>query len=316
MPVPLYTQTVIAFLWDFDRTLIPGNQQEPLFAAYNVDEKTFWNEVDGLVDYYAARGVIVSSEVAYLLHVLAYVEAGVFKDLSNKRLRELGGQLTPAPGMPEFLVATRDRVAAEPRYVAEGITVEHYVVSTGIRPMIEGSPIARHLDGIWANTFVERLAPPGYRDRFDVDRKEYPISHVGYMIDNTAKTRAIFEINKGINTNPSLDVNARMSGEQRRVPIQNMIYIADGPSDVPCFSIVNERGGKTLGVYTTSPRNNFRGVRELQEQGRVQGMAEADFRPGTAAYLWLMDSLEQIAEGILADRARAFADIPRPPGHV
>ena len=95
-----------------------------------------------------------------------------------------------------------------------------------------------------------------------------------------------------------------------------MIYIADGPSDVPCFSIVNERGGKTLGVYTTSPKSNFRGVRELQEQGRIQGMAEADFRPGEAAYLWLMDSLDQIAEGILADRHRAFADIPRPPGHV
>ena len=136
------------------------------------------------------------------------------------------------------------------------------------------------------------------------------ISHVGYMIDNTAKTRAIFEINKGVNANPMLDVNARMSADQRRVPIQSMIYIADGPSDVPCFSIINERGGKTLGVYTTEPRNNFRGVRELQEQGRVQGMAEADFRPGEAAYLWLMDSLEQIAEGILADRTRAFADIP------
>jgi hypothetical protein len=107
-----------------------------------------------------------------------------------------------------------------------------------------------------------------------------------------------------------------MSGEQRQVPIQNMIYVGDGPSDVPCFSIVNERGGKTLGVYTTKPRNNFRGVRELQEQGRIQGMAEADFRPGTAAYLWLMDSLDQIAEGIIVDRARAFADIPRPPGHV
>jgi hypothetical protein len=85
---------------------------------------------------------------------------------------------------------------------------------------------------------------------------------------------------------------------------------------VPSFSIVNERGGKTLGVYTTAPKNNFRGVRELQEQGRIQGMAEADFREGRAAYLWLMDSLEQIAEGILEDRGRAFADIPRPPGHV
>jgi hypothetical protein len=136
------------------------------------------------------------------------------------------------------------------------------------------------------------------------------------MIDNTAKTRAIFEINKGVNKNTTIDVNARMGQEQRRVPIRNMIYIADGPSDVPCFSIVNERGGKTLGVYTTEPKSNFRGVRDLQEQGRIQGMAEADFREAKAAYLWLMDSLDQIADGILDDRGRAFADIPRPPGHV
>jgi hypothetical protein len=316
MPIPLYTQTVVAFLWDFDRTLIPGNQQEPLFAAYGVDEQAFWMEVDGLVDYYAARGVVVARDVIYLLHIISYVQAGVFQGLTNARLRELGAHLEMAPGIPEFLQAAKERVAADPRFVAEGITVEHYVVSSGIRPIIEGSPIAPHLDGIWANTFLERLAPPGYRDRLDVDRSSAEISHVGYMIDNTAKTRAIFEINKGVNLNPALDVNARMSGEQRRVPIQNMIYVGDGPSDVPCFSIVNERGGKTLGVYTTNPRNNFRGVRELQEQGRIQGMAEADFRPGAAAYLWLMDSVDQIADGIIADRARAFADIPRSPGHV
>ena len=316
MPVPLFTQTVIAFLWDFDRTLIPGNQQDPLFAAYGVDGAAFWGEVEGLVDYYARRGGLVSREAAYLLHILSYVEAGVFKGLTNTRLRELGALIPPAPGIPEFLASTRARLSEDSRFAAEGITVEHYVVSTGILPMIEGSIIAPHLDGIWANTFIERLAPPGYRERLDVGDPGHEVSHLGYMIDNTAKTRAIFEINKGVNKNPAIDVNARLGQEQRRVPIRNMIYVGDGPSDVPCFSIVNERGGKTLGVYTTEPKSNFRGVRDLQEQGRIQGMAEADFREGKAAYLWLMDSLDQIADGILADRGRAFADIPRPPGHV
>jgi hypothetical protein len=316
MPVPLFTQTVIAFLWDFDRTLIPGNQQEPLFESYGVDEAVFWREVEGLADHYAKRGIVLARDSAYLLHILTYVEAGIFEGLTNDRLRELGGLLKPSPGIPDLMQATKDRIASEPRFADEGLTVEHYVVSTGLRPMIEGSVIAPHLDGIWANSFIERAAPPGYRDRLDVDESAHPISHVAYMIDNTAKTRAIFEINKGVNVNPSIDVNARMSRDQRRVPIKNMIYIADGPSDVPCFSIVNERGGKTLGVYTTAPKDNFRGVRDLQEQGRVQGMAEADFRPGEAAYLWLMDSLDQIAEEILTDRARAFADIPKPPGHV
>ncbi|HSM01373.1 MAG TPA: HAD family hydrolase, partial [Acidimicrobiia bacterium] len=299
MPVPLFTQTVIAFLWDFDRTLIPGNQQEVLFEEYGVDETTFWREVEGLVDFHSMNGSLMARDAAYLLHILSYVEAGIFEGLTNAKLRELGGKLEPSPGMPDFLVAARERIASDPKLAAEGISVEHYVVSTGIRPMIEGSPLAPHLDGVWANSYIERQAPPGYLERFDVESGAHPISHVSYMIDNTSKTRAIFEVNKGVNKNPSMDVNARVSRDQRRVPIRNMIYVADGPSDVPCFSIVNERGGKTLGVYTTEPKNNFRNVRELQEQGRVQGMAEADFREGKAAYLWLMDSLEQIAEGIV-----------------
>ncbi|MEX2323052.1 MAG: haloacid dehalogenase-like hydrolase [Acidimicrobiia bacterium] len=320
MPVPLFTQTHIAFIWDFDRTLIPGNQQEPLFAHYGVDDQEFWQEVDGLVDYYARRGTLVARDTAYLLHILTYVQAGIFDGLTNAKLFELGKEIVPAPGIPDFLEATRRRIAEDDRYGSEGITVEHYVVSTGIRPMIEGSVIAAHIDGIWANTFIEKPAPPGFnaagsQTRLDVDGKGHPITAIGYMIDNTAKTRAIFEINKGVNRQ-AIDVNARVSEDQRRVPIRNMIYIADGPSDVPSFAIVNERGGKTFGVYTTEPRNNFRGVRELQEQGRIQGMAEADFREGKAAYLWLMDSLEQIAEGILADRGRTVAGIPRPPGHV
>ena len=94
-----------------------------------------------------------------------------------------------------------------------------------------------------------------------------------------------------------------------------MIYIADGPSDVPVFSVLNQQGGRTFGVYQTEPRSNFRQVKDLQEQGRIQGMAEADFRPGKAAHLWLMDCLEQIAAEIVAARRQALADIPPPPGH-
>ena len=316
MPAPLYTQTVIAFIWDFDRTLIPGNQQDPLFAEYGVDGDTFWREVEGLVDHYRRRGMIVSRDIAYLLHVITYVEEGIFPGLTNRRLRELGAAIEPSPGIPEFFEATRSHVASVPAYAAQGITVEHYTVSTGIRPMIEGSALAPHLDGIWANTFIEQPAPPGYLDTLDVAPGDTPITQLGYVIDNTAKTRAIFEINKGVNKNPSIDVNARMGIEQRRVPIPHMIYIADGPSDVPVFSILNQQGGTTLGVYTTEPRNNFRQVKDLQEQGRIQGMAKADFREGEAAYLWLMDSLDQIAEEILEARAAAFATIPNPPGHI
>ena len=102
----------------------------------------------------------------------------------------------------------------------------------------------------------------------------------------------------------------------REFGVKAMIYIADGPSDVPVFSILNQHGGRTLGVYTLDPRNNHKQVKQLQEQGRIQGMAEADYRAGKAANLWLMDSLEQIARGIVEDRRKAFAEIPNPPGHA
>ena len=307
MPAPLYTQTVIAFIWDFDKTLIPSNMQDPIFDAYDVDASAFWDEVDGLVDHYATDGVIIQKDTAYLGHLLTYVREGLFGDLSNEKLKELGASLTPVRGMPDFMTTTRDHVAAIPEFASEGIT--------GLRAMIEGSVFADKIDGLWANTFIENVAGPGYLDRLPVAPGPSPIDQLGYTIDNTSKTRAIFEINKGVGFTPGLDVNARMSEDQRRVPIKNMIYIADGPSDVPAFSILNKSGGRTLGVYTLEPSSNHKNVKSLQEHGRIQGMAEADFRPGQPAFLWLMDTLEQIGFEIVEARRQAYSSIPNPPGH-
>lgn len=315
MPAPLHTQTVIAFVWDFDRTLIASNMQDPIFEEYDIDPDVFWTEVDALVDHYDREGVIVQRDTAYLGHLLTYVREGLFPDLSNEKLRELGKRLDPVPGMPEFMQAVRDHVAEIPEFASETITVEHYIVSTGLRAMIEGSAFADVIDGVWANTFIEHVAEPGFLERLPVAHPPGPITQVGYSIDNTSKTRALFEINKGTNRNPDLDVNARMSPDQRRVPMKNMIYIADGPSDVPAFSILNTAGGRTLGVYTLEPDNNHAKVKQLQEQGRIQGMAEADYRPGKPAYLWLMDTVEQIGHEIVEARRQAFGAIKNPPGH-
>ena len=102
MPVPLHTQTVIALVWDFDRTLIPGNMQEPIFDEYDVDPAVFWGEVEGLAGYYERQGVEIQRDTAYLGHLLTYVRDGIFADLSNEKLRHLGKQLQPAPGNPHF----------------------------------------------------------------------------------------------------------------------------------------------------------------------------------------------------------------------
>jgi len=216
MPAPLYTQTVIAFVWDFDKTLIPSNMQDPIFDAYGIDPDDFWTEVEGLVDYYERNGVIIQRDTAYLGHLLTYVREGVFNGLSNAKLRELGEDLEPVPGMPDFMEATRQHIGEIPEFVDEGIAVEHYIVSTGLREMIEGSVFGPMVDGIWANTFIEDVAEPGYLERLPVPPGPGPISHVGYTIDNTSKTRAIFEIKNGPRPPPGTDEEHRV---HRRWPI-------------------------------------------------------------------------------------------------
>ena len=161
MPVPLHTQTVIAFIWDFDRTLIPDNMQTPIFDEYGVDAGEFWTEVEAVARWHAERGELLARDMAYLLHILTYVEAGVFSGLTNAKLKTLGGKLEFCPGIPDCFERAKRRVAEVPEFAAEGITVEHHVVSTGILPMIEGSAIAPYIDGVWANSFVEHAALPG-----------------------------------------------------------------------------------------------------------------------------------------------------------
>ncbi len=312
MAKAIYTQTIIAMIWDFDRTLIPDYSQSPLFLEYGVEERQFWDEVKALTGRYSERGITVAEDTAYLLHMLTYVREGIFGGLTNSRLRELGGRLVMCPGIPEFLTQVQELVHSDERFVQHGIEVEHYVVSTGIKPIIEGSPVGPFVKKIWANEFVDQPPPPNYLREGHTFGEESEIAQVGYMIDNTSKTRAIFEINKG----PNYPVNARVASEDRRVPIQNMIYIADGPSDVPVFSIIQQYGGRSLGVYQTGEHSNFAGVKQLEDDARVDSIAAADFRPGQQAYLWLIATIQQLATRICEERDRYFASVKAPAGHV
>lgn len=312
MATAIYTQTIIAMIWDFDRTLIPDYSQSPLFNAFSVDEKQFWAEVNALKGLYAERGIKVGEDTAYLLHMLTYVREGIYTGLTNSRLRELGAQIEMCPGIPDFLVEVQAMVKNDEQFAKHRIEVEHYVVSTGIKPLIEGSPVGPVVRGIWANEFVDQPPPPNYLKEGHTFEGEGEIAQIGYMIDNTSKTRAVFEINKG----PDYPVNARVAQEDRRVPIRNMIYIADGPSDVPVFSVVRQYGGRSLGVYQGGATSNYEGVKQLEDDARVDSIAPADFRRGQPAYLWLTTTVRQIARRICDERDRYFSSVKGPAGHV
>jgi len=318
MATTLFTQNTIALIWDFDKTLIPEYMQSPLFRRYGVNESEFWAETNKLAAHYRTRGYHLSPEIAYLNHLLTYVLAGPLAGLNNKILFECGADIRFYPGLPDFFARAKAFVQEKSEYVKHDISVEHYIVSTGIAAMIRGSAIASHVDGIWACEFIENPLRPGF-----LRQNEFPleasaeIAQIGMVIDNTTKTRAIFEINKGTNKNPAIDVNSKMAGEDRRIPLQNMIYIADGPSDVPCFSVVKGGGGRAYAVYNPAKPEEFAQNDGLRRSGRIDHYGPADYSENSSTSQWLRMHVHDICDRIVADREAAVAlKASKPPRHL
>ncbi len=318
MASTLFNQNIIACIWDFDKTLIPDYMQLPLFRRYGVDEATFWAETNALAENYRRRGYSISPEISYLNHLLTYVLAGKMAGLNNKILRACGAEIAFYPGLPDFFRQSRAWVKARPEFVKHEIQLEHYIVSTGLAEMVRGSAIAPFVDGIWACEFIENPLQPGFLKQKELNLEAAAeIAQIGVMIDNTTKTRAIFEINKGTNRNPAIDVNAKVIPEDRRIPLQNMIYIADGPSDVPSFSVVKKGGGGTYAVYNPAVRAEFEQNDRLRHAGRIDHYGPADYSEGSPTANWLHLQIEKICERIIADRETAVASrVARPPRHL
>lgn len=315
----LHRQNVIACIWDFDKTLIPGYMQEPLFQHYDLDENRFWDEVNGLPVYLSNQGQTISPDTAYLNHLLTYVRHGLMKGLNNDLLTRLGSQLAFYQGLPDFFHTLKEVTRSRPIFCKHEITLEHIIVSTGLGAMIRGSSIAPLTDYIYGCELIENPPPPGYPQQPEIplpggDRE---VSQIGRLIDNTGKTRYIFEINKGTNKMPAIDVNARLDPADRRVPFENMIYIADGPSDVPVFSVVRRYGGRTYAVYEPGNPKEFAQNDMLLRSGRVDAYGRADYRPKSDTHMWLTMHVEAICEHIVEEQERALMRrVGKAPRHI
>lgn len=314
----LHSRHIVACLWDFDKTLIPGYMQRSLFEEYGIDEELFWKEVNALPAIYAERGVWVAGESVYLNHLLSFVKNGPMKGLNNGRLRELGRRLQFYPGLPELFPKLKVMVFEHPEYRRHDIQLEHYIISTGLAEMIRGTEIAAHVDGIFGCEFVENALPPYFSRQQELSFSMEPeISQIGMIVDNTIKTRFVFEINKGSNRNPAIDVNAKMAPEDRRIPVQNMIYVADGPSDVPVFSVIRKGGGKTFAVYDPASQAEFEQNDQLLQDGRVHGYGPADYTGTSQTTRWLRLQISQICDRLVSETQQAVARrVKRPPRHI
>ena len=234
--------------------------------------------------YLSEQNVKVNPDTIYLNQIIRYVKDGTFKGLSNEKLRLYGEKLSYYPGVPEIFEKTNSVITSNPEYAAYDIKLEHYIVSTGLTEIIRGSKVMKYISGVWACEFIEN--------------ENHEISEIGYTIDNTTKTRALFEINKGVGKIDGVTVNMSLPEEMRRVHFINMVYVADGPSDIPAFSLVNHNNGATFAIYPKGDMTAMKQVEQMRKSGRVNMFAEADYSEGTTANMWLCNKIEEFADRI------------------
>lgn len=300
-------QNIIAVIWDFDKTLVDGYMQDPIFDNYKVNATEFWKEVNALPNTISKKQSIrVNSDTYYLNMFIRKIKDGTFKGLNNEKLLEYGLSQKFYKGIPDIFKTTSELLKKDPVCNEYNIKVEHYIVSTGFAQVIRGTSIMEYVEDIWGCELVEEENADGEKE----------LSEIVYTVDNTSKTRALFEINKGTNKHEGLSVNSKLSYEQRRVDFKNMIYIADGPSDIPAFSVVKGRGGATFAIYPKGNDDAFSQVERMREDGRIDMFAEADYSDGTTASMWICNKIKEFAERIKKEEQAKRSGANSAPVHL
>ena len=279
MSVP---QNTIAIIYDYDQTLSPFYmQEEALFPVFGIKASHFWQRCGDLVQ---KQGF--DSELAYMKVLLDCLE---IDRPTNAYLRELGARLTFYKGLPEMFDEFQ-KTLLSPEHVAHGITVEHYIVSSGLKTLIEGSRLAPYVRKIFGCEYAV-----DERDRITFPKR---------VISHTQKTQFLFRINKGM-LEMDQDVNDHMDNDLRPVPFQNMIYVGDGPTDVPCFTLMRRNGGQAIAVYNPDDvtRVSFKKCYQLSTHAdRVKNIAPSDFRSGSHLRLLLEEMVVEIGNKIVQRR--------------
>ena len=244
---------IIALIYDFDGTLSPGNMQEFGFIqAIHQTPEEFWTKSDGI-----ARGQDASNILAYMK--LMYDEAkknGI--KLTRSDFHRYGADIKLFDGVRDWFRNVNEYGAAH------GVKIEHYINSSGLKEIIEGSPIAREFKHIFAGSFI-------YDENGEA---EWP----GIAVDFTAKTQFLFKIQKGIfSSRDARRVNESMADENKRIPFSNMIYFGDGETDVPSMKVVNMFGGNAIAVFNPAIPAKRAAAQKLLRQGRAHFITPANY---------------------------------------
>ena len=259
-----------AICYDFDKTLSPDNMQAQgyLQAIKYECQDEFWKETNEL-----ARANCMDSNLAWMYLMLKGARG---KEIFRREmLARYGSQVELYDGVCEWF----DRIC---HYGEErGITVEHYILSSGLKEMIEGTCIADKFTEVFASSF--------YYDEAGV--AVWPAQVVNY----TSKTQFLFRISKGVLDVNDNSVNDYVAPENIRVPFTNMVYIGDSETDIPCMKLVNSYGGYSVGVYDPVTGDKSR-VLKLLDEHRIGYFAPADYTEGSEIDALMKSILDKTAE--------------------
>ena len=245
---------VLAICYDFDKTLSPDDMQAQGFiqAVYDGDVNSFWEECNALA---TENGM--DSNLAYMYKMVNEAEGRLV--FTRKTLEDYGAKVELFPGVEEWFERIRE-------YGAEhGVIVEHYIISSGLKEMIEGTAISKAgaFEKIYASSFMFN----------EKGVAVWPAQAINY----TNKTQFLFRIEKGVLDVNDQGVNDHFPPDSVRVPFRNMVYIGDSITDIPCMKLINSRGGHSIGVYDGKTSDKSR-VHKMLDEDRIKYFAPADYR--------------------------------------
>lgn len=247
---------VIAICYDFDKTLSPDDMQaQGYIQSVGYEVESFWNETNNF-----AQENEMDSNLSYMYKMVQEAEGNLV--LTKQALADYGAKVALFPGVDTWF----ERIG---KYAKEhGVIVEHYIISSGLKEMIEGTKIAKNsaFEKIYASSFY-------YNER---GVAKWPAQVINY----TNKTQFLFRISKGVLDINDPGVNDNFKPEEIRIPFRNMVYIGDSDTDIPCMKLINSYGGHSIGVYDPIKQNKEK-VYNMMHANRIRYFTPADYKEGS-----------------------------------
>lgn len=264
------TNPTVALIYDFDGTLSPQNMQEYGFMKeLGIKPDEFWNKATEL-----SKSTDTSGILCYMKTMIDESRAKG-KPFTRETFREYGKTVVLFDGVKEWFRLINDFGNDH------GLTIKHYINSSGLKEMIEGTSIAHEFEKIYACTFI-----------YD---QNGAAAWPGVAIDYTNKTQFIFKINKGISeVSDNKKINEYVEEEDRPVPFNRMIYFGDGETDIPCMRMVKQKGGYSIAVYKQRDPKKKETAGKLILDNRVNFVCPADYKEGSTIYEIVTTILKKI----------------------